>query len=376
MSQTPNGSENANHGHGHYVSEDGERLTLNGLLCSACGEPQFTVVGSGDSCGNGHGGAPGIAPDRSAPEVQKIFEAVDAPKVKALQPPPPKAIEQVLVATETQLRRKARMALKSGYLPSTIYTEDQVLTIVRAGEELGLPFMSSLRSIHLIEGKIGLDSTLMRALVFRKIQGARIDFIECSADRCLVEMQRPGGKTNVFAFTVEDARRAGLLKKTNWMKYPISMLIARASTIGIRAIFPDAIFGSFGIAYELDELDDRDPISTAEFPDRNIDVEKLRADIMALANRLPDEKKFACLDQTNKAASKYNVELLQKILARTKEIVESNQPSQSQAAPSVSEENQGNKEDEGIGSVSNSSNSSSHSDSDNGATTSASHSEG
>jgi hypothetical protein len=294
-----------------------------------CGEPQFSDI---NRCADGHE-APGIvrpvvdargaidpvaAPDPSASKAQEVMRLVEAqrraeqqeafrdarkvidpikhpplPREPAQSAPPspvearvdlPKVdkkdpvIEQVLVATEAQLRRKARIAIKSGYLPSNIYTEDQVLTIVRAGEELGLPFMSSLRAIHLIEGKIALEATAMRALVFRKIPGARIDFIECSAERCIVEMQRPGGKTNVFAFTIEDARRAGLLGKKNW-KYPVSMLIARASTIGIRAIFPDAILGGFGIMSELDELEDEADKQPQPMSDIDIEIEKLRSEI-------------------------------------------------------------------------------------------------
>jgi len=322
---------------------------FNGLLCSVCGDPQYTTP-RGDCCEGGHGGAPGIAPDPSASKVQETFRdarkvidpikhpplprepaltqpvsatapveaKVDLPKPEEKRP----VLEQVLIATEAQLRRKARIAIKSGYLPSNIYTEDQVLTIVRAGEELGLPFMSSLRAIHLIEGKIALEATAMRALVFRKIPGARIDFIECSADRCIVEMQRPGGKTNTFAFTIEDARRAGLLGKKNW-KYPVSMLIARASTIGIRAIFPDAILGGFGIMSELDELEDEADRHPQPMSDIDIEIERLRTEILTASAPMAADKRATCLDQTNKAAANYNIELLQKILSRAKEIVES-----------------------------------------------------
>jgi hypothetical protein len=294
-----------------------------------CGEPQFADI---NRCADGHE-APGVI--RQTVDARKIIDPLKHPPLphEPHEPAPPAPIEakadlpkvekkdpiieQVLVATEAQLRRKARIAIKSGYLPSNIYTEDQVLTIVRAGEELGLPFMSSLRCIYLIEGKIALEATAMRALVFRKIPGARIDFIECSAERCLVEMQRPGGKTNLFAFTIEDARRAGLLAKKNW-KYPISMLIARASTIGIKAIFPDAILGGFGLAYEVDEIDDD---KVGPLSETDIEIEKLRSEILIVSSSMPDDKRLACLDQTNKAAAKYNIELLQKILLRAKEVV-------------------------------------------------------
>lgn len=227
----------------------------------------------------------------------------------------PALTERILADTERNLRRKARIALKSRYLPVSIYNEEQVITIVRAGEELGLPFMSSLRSISIIEGKISLESSLMRALVFRKIPNSRIDFIECSSEKCIIEMQRPGGKVNTFIFTIEDAKRAGLLKKNNWTKYPISMLIARASAIGCRAIFPDALLG--GAVYDPDELESEVQISEYE-----VEIEKFRSEILALSTSLPEDKRTMCIDQTNDAAFKCNVSMLEKILVRTREIVE------------------------------------------------------
>jgi len=134
-------------------------------------------------------------------------------------------------------------------------------------------------------------------------------------------MQRPGGKTNLFAFTIGDAQRAGLVKKNNWMKYPISMLIARASAMGIRAIFPDAILGGCGMVYEIDEIDDRE--TPSGLSDRDIEIERLRTEILTASAPMAADKRATCLDQTNKAAANYNIELLQKILSRAKEIVES-----------------------------------------------------
>lgn len=224
-----------------------------------------------------------------------------------------KIIDAIIIAPEISLRKKARVALKSGYLPTTMFSEEQVVTIARAGEELGLPFMSSLRSISLVDGKITLEAGLMRALVFRRIKGAKIDFIECTSEKCIVEMQREGGKVNRFVYTIEDAKQAGLLKKSNWQKYPISMLIARASAIGCRSIFPDALLG--GSVYDPDEIG----LTISEY---EIEIERLKSEIISLAVALPEEKRTACLDQTQDAVSRCNVTLLEKILLRTREIVE------------------------------------------------------
>jgi len=214
------------------------------------------------------------------------------------------------------LREKAKVFLRSGYAPVSMYREEQVITIVRAGQELGLPFHASLRCISIIEGKIALEAALMRALVFRKIKGARIDFIECSAERCVVEMQRPGGRVNAFVYTIEDARRAGLLSKKNWQRHPISMLIARASSIGCKAIFADALLG--GNVFDPDEIDE----ITNENSDEQLEIDKLRESIYALASSLSEERRVVCLQQAQQAISQRNTTLLEKILAKLREIVE------------------------------------------------------
>lgn len=218
-------------------------------------------------------------------------------------------------SSEVQIRRKAKLALKSGYLPPNIFNEEQVFVIVKAGEELGIPFMSSLRCISLVEGKITLESSLMRALVFRRIPGARIDFVEATSEKCVVEMQRPGGKVNSFTFTIEDAKKAGLAQKKNWQRFPISMLISRVSAIGCRAVFPDALLG--GNIYDPEELEGASVVSEFE-----LEVEKIKQSISAIVMELPEEKRTICIDQMNDAANRGNLTMLQKILSRTKEIIE------------------------------------------------------
>jgi hypothetical protein len=228
----------------------------------------------------------------------------------------PKEEERKRRSQAIVLREQAKIFLRSGYSSSKVYREEQVITIVRAGAELGLPFHASLRSISIIEGKISLESSLMRALVFRNIKGARIDFIEVSSERCVVEMRRPGGRINTFVYTIEDAKRAGLLKKPNWQKHPISMLMARVSSIGCKALFADVLLG--GNIYDPDEIEDMLPQDS----DEQLELDRLRESIYSLASALSEERRTACLQQTEQALSQRNTNLLVKILNRLKDIVE------------------------------------------------------
>jgi hypothetical protein len=143
------------------------------------------------------------------------------------------------------LKEQARIALSSGYLPKSIRTPEQAITIGLAGRELGLPPLTAFRSIHLIDGKITLSADLMHALVHKRVAGAVCNVVVTNNEKCVVEAQRPGGKVVAFEFTLDDAKAAGLTGKENWRKYPAAMLRARAISAACRAVFPEIFLGVY-----------------------------------------------------------------------------------------------------------------------------------
>lgn len=169
------------------------------------------------------------------------------------------------------LRDRARVAVKSGLTKWT--NEDKALHIIATGRELGLGPMTSLRLMHLVDGKVGLEAQLMHSLVMRRVPGARIDFIERSEKRCIVEVQKPGHQPARFDFTIEEAESAGLTRKANW-KYKKAMLSNRARSAACREYFPEACAG----VYDPDELDGviYDPMEAAR------EVDALRADLESM----------------------------------------------------------------------------------------------
>ena len=54
-----------------------------------------------------------------------------------------------------------------GFLPVHLKSEGEIVAVLLAGRELGLPPMASLRSIHLIRGKVILDASMQLALMVR-----------------------------------------------------------------------------------------------------------------------------------------------------------------------------------------------------------------
>lgn len=112
------------------------------------------------------------------------------------------------------------------------------------GREVGLPPMTALNGVHMIEGSPSLSSEQMRALVFAA--GHELEFTTSTGATCIVRGRRRGSETwHPVEWTIDMARAAGLLAKKGsvWSQYPRRMLQARATSELCELVFPDVIHG-------------------------------------------------------------------------------------------------------------------------------------
>lgn len=149
------------------------------------------------------------------------------------------------------LRRLGEMAVKSGFLPQSINTPDKAVIIMLKGKELGIPPMQAFSSIAVVNGKPTMSAELMLALIYKNVPSAEIVFQETTDKACVVVAKRKAGMGSTFSFTIEDAKRADLLRKGPWVQYPAAMLRARCISAMARAMFPDAIMG---VSYTPEEM--------------------------------------------------------------------------------------------------------------------------
>jgi len=150
------------------------------------------------------------------------------------------------------LNEQAETLLKSGFLPASIKTKEQAIAIGLKGKELGIPLMQAISSINIIQGKPCASAELMLALVYKNCPRGKFSIKVTTNEKCVIEAARPGEATAVFEYTIEDAKRAGIVREGGpWSKYPAAMLRARNISAVARGIFPDAISG---ISYTPEEL--------------------------------------------------------------------------------------------------------------------------
>jgi hypothetical protein len=144
------------------------------------------------------------------------------------------------------LRDQAEIFIKSGLLPSHIKSPEQAVVIMLKGRELGLPPMYALSTIGVINGKPVVAAEVMASLVYRHHGDEALRIVQSDERVCRVEYRRHGWREpQTYAFSIEDAMRAGLLGSQVWQKYPAAMLRARCISAVARMAFPDVISGVY-----------------------------------------------------------------------------------------------------------------------------------
>lgn len=215
-----------------------------------------------------------------------------------------------------QARRYANVLAKSGLVPKALEGKPEAVMLVGLlGQELGVPFIQALSEVHVIEGRPSPSAQLRLSLIRRHGHEAR--FTDVSDQHAVIRGRRKENRRDPEAwvtvtYTIEDARRAGLLDlwvedwrtppggdrkkkmkvklgddrgiddalvaaapdwakklyesghlqaKDNWQKHPQEMLRARAASALCRMEFGDVLLGlnvddftpdEHGIDVELD----------------------------------------------------------------------------------------------------------------------------
>lgn len=157
--------------------------------------------------------------------------------------------------------RLATAYLKSGLMPAALNTPEKILVATQFARELGLPPVTAMRQIYVINGTPALFGDLPLSLVMKS--GQLEDIVEeIELDEhgepfratCKVK-RRYVNSWVIRTFTMEDAKRAGLLsRKGPWQTYPKRMLQCRARAWALKDLFPDMLSGSAIAEFDYDTL--------------------------------------------------------------------------------------------------------------------------
>ena len=198
----------------------------------------------------------------------------------------------------------AQACAASGFF-SDIKDASQALVKMLAGRELGIPPVRSLTSIHIIENKPSPSADLIAECIKRS-RRYQYRVVQHDESACVLEWSEHGKVLGQSRFTMEDAQRADLARKTNWKRYPRAMLFARALTEGKRIYAPDVLSGCYTpdeLGCETDETGAVDPAQWQQMLAVAEKRKELMAPRIATANAFGEQPQTAVVATTSPATA-------------------------------------------------------------------------
>lgn len=145
----------------------------------------------------------------------------------------------------------AKHLAQAGLLPRSYQGQPaNLLLAMEYADALGIPTMTAISSIHVVDGKPTASAGLMSALVRRAGHKLRVSGDDTHAVAEIVRADDPDF-TFRAEWTMERAKAAGLAGKGVWKSYPAAMLKARAISEVARDACQEALSG---VIYTPEEL--------------------------------------------------------------------------------------------------------------------------
>ena len=163
------------------------------------------------------------------------------------------------IPNAVNLRQVATDLVNAGFFRG-VQSVPQAIAVIQAGSEMGIPAIQSLTNITPIKGVLTLSARLLMALATSRA-GVTWKVVESTDKRCELLFSRPGWQDMTSISTIEEARKAGLVKAGGaWETYPQDMLFKTAGTRGCRRMAMDATMGM----YSTEEIQDADIVVDAK----------------------------------------------------------------------------------------------------------------
>ena len=181
---------------------------------------------------------------------------IDTPRTEVVRAAP----------TVPELLQMADLFSQSGMFKDA-KTVAEAFVKIQAGAEMGVQPFASMNGIHIIQGKPSVGAGLLASLLdahphysYRVTWTFDPDGGYESA--CSVTISKHGTERGTATFSLADAQRAGLMSNQTWVKYPTSMLFARAMSNAVRWYAGAVTNGS--PVYVDGEVEELEPVDLEE----------------------------------------------------------------------------------------------------------------
>lgn len=145
----------------------------------------------------------------------------------------------------------AKHLAQAGLLPKAYQGQPaNLLLAMEYADALGIPTMTAISGVHIVDGKPTASAGLMSALVRRAGHKLRVKGDDTQATAEIIRADDPDF-TFRSVWTMERAKAAGLAGKGVWKQYPAAMLKARAISEVARDACQEALSGCIYTPEEL-----------------------------------------------------------------------------------------------------------------------------
>ena len=200
------------------------------------------------------------------------------------------------IALSDQIQ-KAKLLADSSILPESYRQKpSNLLWAMELADALDVSLAQAITGITVIQGKPTMSAEMMRALVLRA--GHRFTVTEMTDKAVTVTVARKEWPDDVqqFTFSMADAQHAGLAKSATYQKHPKAMLLARATSMACRAVFPDVVSGMGYVPEELGHDDAPKRVDTARLTPPKPTVEHVETVVETVESEPVDTETGEILD--------------------------------------------------------------------------------
>lgn len=141
----------------------------------------------------------------------------------------------------SDIERMAKAVAVSGLFG--VKNQEQAFALMCVAQAEGMHPAIAARDYHVISGRPTLKADAMLARF--QTAGGSIKWKELSETKAVATFSHPQGGSVDISWTLDMAKRAGLMKNPTWNSYPRSMLRARCISEGIRTVFPGVVAGYY-----------------------------------------------------------------------------------------------------------------------------------
>lgn len=212
--------------------------------------------------------APAVVEKAAAEVINTAITVLDSQTAAPVPTRGPVQFGGVDLAALTAIQALAESLSGANHLPKHIRSKADMISICMAGHELGIPAMTALRTIHLIEGRPELSADMMLGLTKRA--GYLVRWLESTDRVATIQLVDPRDPQfpHTETFTMQMAVAAGLATKQVWRQYPNAMLRARAASAAVRAYCPEILASCYVEGEISDARPEPAPLTEKDFSHR------------------------------------------------------------------------------------------------------------